>query len=66
MAINEGLETINERAKSIEKDIAREKEMDEFHIERGKQKCQCWQCGLSEPQAEEKNEDKQQCSECGK
>jgi len=40
MAIAEGIEAINERGKEYEKEI----EMAKFHQERGKIKCQCWEC----------------------
>ena len=62
MAINEGLEEISKKSEGLEKEI----EIAKFHEERGKIKCECWQCGLNKPQAEEKTEGKQQCSDCGK
>jgi hypothetical protein len=62
LAIAEGLEEIERKAKDAEKKI----EMAKFHEERGKVKCECWQCAASKPQVEEKTEDKQQCPDCGK
>lgn len=66
LALAEGLEAMNERAKEYEKDIAEEKEMNEFHLERGKQKCKCWQCAANKPPKAEKSEKKEQCPECKK
>ena len=62
MAINEGLAEISKKGEGLEKEI----EIAKFHEERGKIKCECWQCAVNKPQAEEKTEGKQQCSDCGK
>jgi hypothetical protein len=62
MAINEGLEEIDRKGEEREKEI----EMAKFHEERGKVKCQCWQCSANKPQEEEKTEGKEQCPDCGK
>lgn len=62
MAINEGLEEIERKGEGLEKEI----EMDKFHIERGKVKCECWQCVAGKTAEPEKTEGKEQCPECGK
>jgi len=73
MAINEGLEEISKKGEEREKEM----EIQKFHEERGKIKCECWQCAESKRiQGEIKKEvadyekeekgDKQQCSDCGK
>jgi Zn finger protein HypA/HybF involved in hydrogenase expression len=78
MAINEGLEEISKKGEEREKEI----EMAKFHEERGKVKCECWQCQESkliekevkakvkkeatDYEKEEKKADKQQCPECKK
>jgi len=78
MAINEGLEEISKKGEEREKEI----EMDKFHEERGKVKCECWQCQESkliekEVKAKVKKEaadydrqnkatEKEQCPDCGK
>ena len=74
MAINEGLEEISKKGEAREKEI----EIAKFHEERGKIKCECWQCRenklvqeevkakIKKEEKEEKKADKQQCSDCGK
>jgi len=74
MAINEGLEEISKKGEEREKEI----EIAKFHEERGKIKCECWQCRenklvqeqvkakIKKEEKEEKKADKQQCSDCGK
>jgi len=70
MAINEGLEEISKKGEGLEKEI----EIAKFHQERGKIKCECWQCRenkLIQEEAKakikkEKKADKKQCSDCGK
>ena len=71
--INEGLEEISKKGEGLEKEI----EIQKFHEERGKIKCECWQCRenklireeiktkIKKGEKEEKG-DKQQCSDCGK
>ena len=62
LAIAEGLEEISRKGEEREKEI----EMVKFHEERGKIKCECWQCSANKPQAEENSEGKEQCPDCGK
>ena len=62
LAIAEGLEEIDRKAKDYEKKI----EMAKFHEERGKVKCQCWQCVANKPPETEKTEGKEQCPDCKK
>ena len=74
MAINEGLEEISKKGEEREKEI----EIAKFHEERGKVKCECWQCRenklireevkakIKKDEKEQEKADKQQCSDCGK
>jgi|SRR5215211_3987069 len=78
MVINEGLEEIERKGEGLEKEI----EIAKFHEERGKIKCECWQCRESkliqeEVKAQIKKEaadydhsekatEKEQCPECKK
>jgi hypothetical protein len=74
MAINEGLEEISKKGEGLEKEI----EIAKFHEERGKIKCECWQCRenkltllevkaqIKKDEKEQKKVDKQQCPDCRK